>query len=152
MNLNFKKLLAYIGITFLIGNLFVLFVNSPEFYDGLDKAIEVPSIIFPIVWTILYLIMGISSYIISESNDPKRKDALRIYFIQLVVNSLWTLIFFGFRLYTFGFIWIILLIALVVVMIIKFFNIKKVAGLMNIPYLLWLLFAAYLNLTIGILN
>ena len=151
MKINFKKLIKYIIITFLIGSLFAVFVNDTDFYNGLNKGIDVPSIVFPIVWSILYLIMGITSYIVSSSKDISKNDALKIYFIQLVVNSLWTLLFFGFKLLTFSFIWIIFLIVLVVIMIIKFYTINKLSGILNIPYLFWLLCAAYLNLSIVIL-
>lgn len=152
MKINYKKLFKYIIITFLIGSIFAIFINNNVAYDNLNKSIEVPSIIFPIVWSILYLIMSVSAYMIDESNDTNKDDALKVYFIQLIVNSLWTLIFFGLKLYTIGYLWILLLIALVIVMIIKFYKIKKIAGLINIPYLLWLFFAFYLNFTIAILN
>ncbi len=151
MKINFKSLLLCIVITFFIGSFFALFINSNSYVD-LNKAIDVPGYIFPIVWIILYLIMGISLYIIYESFGYNKKDAIKTYFLQLLVNSFWTLIFFGFKLYLFGFIWILLLIVLVIMMIIKFYNINKFAGLMNIPYLFWLFFAAFLNLSIVILN
>lgn len=152
MKINYKKLLLYIVITFLIGSFFAIFTSNNETYQSLNKIIEVPGIVFPIVWSILYLLMAISAYIISESDDPNKTKALKNYFSQLVVNSLWTLIFFGFKLYTFGFIWILLLIALVILMIYNFYKIKKIAGYLNIPYLLWLIFAAVLNISIVVLN
>ena len=152
MKINLKKLLIYIIITFLIGSFFALFINNMNLYNNLNKPINIPGIVFPIVWSILYLLMGISVYIISESNDSNKKQAIKTYFVQLIVNSLWTLIFFGFKLYILSFIWILLLTVLVVIMIIKFYKINKLAGLINIPYLLWLLFASYLNLGIILLN
>ena len=150
MKINFKSLLLCIVITFFIGSFFALFINSNSYVD-LNKAIDVPGYIFPIVWIILYLIMGISLYIIYESFGYNKKDAIKTYFLQLLVNSFWTLIFFGFKLYLFGFIWILLLIVLVIMMIIKFYNINKFAGLMNIPYLFWLFFFSFLYLCIIIL-
>ncbi|MBE6154540.1 MAG: tryptophan-rich sensory protein [Firmicutes bacterium] len=152
MKINYKKLLLYIVITFLIGSFFAIFTSNNETYRSLNKIIEVPGIVFPIVWSILYLLMSISAYIVSESNDRNKNKALKIYFIQLIVNSLWTLIFFGFKLYAFGFIWILLLISLVVLMIYNFYKIKSVAGYINLPYILWLIFAAFLNISIVILN
>lgn len=145
--MSIKKLLKYIVVTFLIGSFFAIFINNRELYAELNKPIDVPSIVFPIVWSILYLLMSISIYLTSSN-----KDAKKIYFLQLIVNSLWTLVFFGFRWYTFSFIWLLLLITLVTIMVIKFYKINKVATYINIPYLLWLLFAAYLNLGIIILN
>ena len=151
MRINFKKLIFYIIITFIIGNIFTLFINT-ELYNNINKGIDIPGIVFPIVWSILFLLMAISAYIISESNNLNKISALKSYFIQLIFNSLWTLIFFGLRTYTLSFVWIIVLILLVINMITKFYNIKKIAGLINIPYIIWLLFAAYLNLSIIILN
>lgn len=109
-----------------------------------------PGIVFPIVWSILYILMGLSYYIVTESsNDESNK---KIYFLQIIVNSLWTLIFFGFKNFLLSWIWIVLLIVLVVIMIMKFYNINKVAGLLQIPYLLWLFIAFYLNFSIYLLN
>ena len=152
MKINYKKLLFYIIITFLIGGIFAIFINDPDFYNNLNKIINVPGMVFGIVWSILYLLMGISVYIISQSNDVDKKDATKLYFIQLIFNSLWTLIFFGFKLYVLSFIWIVILIILVIIMIIKFYKIDKKAGLLNIPYLLWLIFALVLSFSIILLN
>lgn len=151
MKINFKSLLLCIVITFFIGSFFALFIDSNSYVD-LNKAIDVPGYIFSIVWSILYLLMGISLYIIYESYGYNKKSAIKIYFLQLLVNFFWTLIFFGFKLYLLGFIWTLLLIVLVIIMIIKFYNINKLAGLMNIPYLFWLVLAGFLNLSIVILN
>lgn len=151
MKINFKILLLCIIITFFIGSFFSLFISTDS-YVSLNKIIDVPGYIFPIVWSILYLLMAISLYIVYESYGYNKKDAIKIYFLQLLVNSLWTLIFFGFKLYLFGFIWILLLIILVIIMIIKFYKINKIAGLLNIFYLFWLIFASVLNLSVVILN
>ena len=96
--------------------------------------------------------MGITSYIISESNSYDRDEALIVYIVQLVVNLLWSFLFFTFKWYFFSFLWILLLIALVLLMIRKFYRISKISGYLNIPYLLWLIFAAVLNLSIFFLN
>ena len=151
MKINYKLLLLCVIITFFIGSFFAFFISSNPYVD-LNKAVIVPSYIFPIVWSILYLLMGISLYIIYESYGYNKKVAFKIYFFQLLINSLWTLIFFGFKLYLLGFLWILLLIILVVMMIIKFYKINKIAGLINIPYLFWLIFAGFLNISIVILN
>lgn len=152
MKINYKKLIMFIIVTFAIGSLFAFLTGNNSLYSTLNKPINVPSIVFPIVWSILYLLMAISAYMISESNDYNKETALIIYFIQLIVNSLWTLFFFGLRLYLFSFFWILLLIVLVCIMIYKFYKINKIAGYLNIPYLLWLIFAAYLNYMIYYLN
>lgn len=153
MKINYKKLIFIILFTFFIGGFFSFFIpNSSGFYSSLEKPpLSPPGILFPIVWSILYIIMGVSLYIVSE-NEYRKEENYLIYIIQLVVNSLWTLLFFGFNLQLLSFFWILLLIVLVIVMIISFYKTSKVAGLLNIPYLIWLLFAVYLNLGIYLLN
>ena len=152
MKIDFKKLISSILITFLIGCLFVPFVSSYSFFEELNKGIDLPAITFPIVWSILYLIMGISLYMIRKSDDYGKTSAYKIYFAQLIVNSVWILIFFIFKMYVLSFIWIILLLILVIIMVVKFYKINKTAGLLNIPYIIWLLIASYLSLSIIILN
>ncbi len=153
MKINWKKLILIIIITFVIGSFFSIFtMNNMHTFKELSKPINVPAIVFPIVWSVLYLLMSISCYIIIESNNREKDKAVIWYAIQLVINSLWSLIFFGFGTYLLSFIWIILLLIAVMIMILKFYNINKVSAYINIPYLLWILFAGYLNLGIYFLN
>lgn len=121
-------------------------------YKDLIKPINVPGIVFPIVWVILYILMGISIYIISEDDYSDKKRSYTLYIIQLIMNSLWTLFFFGFKWYTFSSIWIVLLLIVVLLMIYNFSKINKTAAFLQIPYVIWLLFALYLNISIAILN
>lgn len=113
-----------------------------------------PSWIFPIVWVILYALMGISAYLIysSDTDDTTKKEALTIYFAQLAVNFSWSIIFFRFEALWAAFIAIIVLLALIIVMISRFKKISPTAAYMNIPYLIWVAFASYLNLATAILN
>lgn len=121
-------------------------------YDSLQQPfLAPPSIIFPIVWSILYILMGVSYGILKSNNLTDRKTDI-IYYMQLGVNLLWSIIFFILKWRLFAFIWIILLAILVLVMINEFYNKNKFAGLLQIPYLLWILFAGYLNITIYFLN
>lgn len=152
--IDFKKLFFYIFITILIGVLPSVFVfKNMDTYNLLNKpALSPPSIVFPIAWTILYILMGISIYRVMQTDNKRKNDARLIYFIQLVINALWTPIFFGFNEYFLAFLWIIMLILLVITMIITFFKIDKISSYLNIPYLLWLLFASYLNFGIFVLN
>lgn len=115
-----------------------------------NKSIAVPKIAFPVVWSILYLLMSISLYLILQKS--KNNKAIQLYFTQLIFNSLWTLIFFGFKLYFLSFIWILILTIMIVIMIYEFYHLSKIASFINIPYLLWVIFASYLNLTILLLN
>lgn len=153
MKINIRKLIIYILIPVLLGGLVGLLTGAGDNYKTIVQPdFAPPSILFPIVWTILYTLMGISSYIISSSNSYFKNDALFIYYLQLLVNLLWSFIFFKFNWYFISFIWILFLIYLVYLMIRKFYSISKISAYLQIPYLLWLVFASVLNLSIFILN
>lgn len=141
-----KNLIKNILIPVIMGGIIGLIINPFMNYQDLNKPpLSPPGITFPIVWTILYIIMGYSFYKQDEQNKT-------IYYTQLVVNGLWSIFFFVFKWYLFSFIWIILLIILVIIMIKEFYKLNKLSGLINIPYLIWLIFAAYLSFGIYILN
>lgn len=143
-----KKLLLYIFITLFIGGLPSIVVATNNTYNTLTKPpLSPPGVLFPIVWTILFILMGISVYLVKDD-----KEAVRYYFIQLIVNALWTPIFFGLKAYLLSFIWLVILIVLVVIMLDKFKEINKTSVYLNIPYLIWLVFALYLNAGIFLLN
>ena len=110
-----------------------------------------PAILFPIVWTILYVLMGVS-YGILKSKGKTNEKINSIYYKQLVINLLWPIFFFMLDWRLFSFIWIILLVIAVIKMIIEFYKEDKIAGLLQILYLIWLLFASYLNLSFYLLN
>jgi len=121
-------------------------------YNLLEKPfLAPPSILFPIIWTILYILMGIS-YGILDSKSLVDSEINIIYYLQLIVNLLWPIAFFVLKWRLFAFIWIIGLAILVFYMIIKFYRKDKLAGLLQIPYLVWTLFATYLNLFVYLLN
>lgn len=147
-----KIYIKSILIPVIIGGIVGLFISSSIDYNSLNKPfLAPPAIVFPIVWTILYTLMGIS-YGILKSNKLTDQEIDLIYYIQLGFNALWSIFFFLLKWRLFAFIWIIILAILIVVMIFKFYNRNKVAGLLQIPYLLWVLFASYLNIAIYILN
>ena len=136
-----------------VGTLSALFSGNMQIYSSINKpALSPPGILFPIVWTILYILMGISSYIIHKSSDPKRKSALRTYALQLFFNFYWSIIFFRFNLYFTAFVWLLVLIFLVIKMIRQFYRINPISAYLQVPYLLWCLFATYLNFMIFRLN
>ena len=148
-----KVLIISIIIPILVGVIGNLLGNADMGFDLVKKpSFNPPGIIFPIVWTILYILMGISSYIVYTSDSKYKNSALRIYALQLIVNMLWTFFFFNLKWYLFSFLWIILLIVLVIIMIYRFIKINKISGYIQIPYLLWLIFASILNFSIFILN
>ncbi len=119
--------------------------------DMVKPPLSPPSYIFPIVWTILYILMGIS-YFIATKDKENDKDLNQIYILQLLVNFFWPIIFFVLKMYFTAFLWIILLIILVIVMIKELLKNNKISGYLQIPYLIWLLFATYLNIGIFLLN
>ena len=122
-----------------------------EYNQLKQPSLAPPSALFPIVWTILYILMGVS-YGILRSKGLTDKEIDVIYYCQLIVNSLWSFIFFVFEWRFLAIIWIILLAVLVTVMIVRFYRKDKIAGLLQIPYLLWVLFATYLTIAIYFLN
>lgn len=139
-------------IPVIIGGVIGLIISRSIDYNSLQKPpLSPPSILFPIVWTILYLLMGISYGILDSKSLIELKTKI-IYSLQLFVNATWSLIFFTLKWRLFAFIWIIILDVLVIVMIIDFFKKNKTAGLLQIPYLLWIIFASYLNLGVYLLN
>lgn len=111
-----------------------------------------PGFVFSIVWNILFVLMGIGSASVYCSQDSRRGMALRLYATQLAVNFFWTIFFFKFRLRLFSFFWLIFLLVLVILMVRRFRKILAFAGNLQIPYVAWLLFAAYLNLGVWYLN
>lgn len=150
-----NKVLIYIKsilVPLLIGGLVGFLTSDYIDYNNLiQPSFAPPSILFPIVWTILYTLMGVS-YGILKSNSLTDDKINTIYYSQLFVNALWSFFFFVFQWRLFSFFWILLLIALVVLTIIEFYRKNKVAGLLQIPYLLWISFASVLNLSIYLLN
>jgi len=153
-NKKLATLSVFVLIPLLVGYLAGFFTSdSMMLYSQLNKPpISPPGYIFPIVWTILYVLMGISSHIIYESNSPNSKKVLKVYVFQLILNFLWSIIFFGFNNFVLAFVWILFLILVIIYMIYEFSKISKIAALLQIPYLLWCIFAAYLNFMIIILN
>ena len=123
-----------------------------EFNSLIKPILSPPGFIFPIVWTILYVLMGIGSYLVYNENDYLSSYSLKIYAINLFVNFLWSPIFFGLNLRLFALIWIILLDFIVIYMIYSFYKVNKKAAYLQIPYLVWCLFATYLNLAFYLLN
>lgn len=149
---KFKLYAKSIIIPVIVGGIVGLLISGSIDYNPLQKPfLAPPSIVFPIAWTILYILMGVSYGILKDKSLIDSKTNV-IYYLQLIVNALWSIIFFTLKWRLFAFIWIILLDILVIVMIINFYKKNKLSGLLQIPYLLWSLFASYLNLFIYLLN
>lgn len=153
------------ALTFIIASIFPLAVgglaafltrNNMNIYEEIKTPpLSPPSILFPIAWTILYILMGISSAIIRrkrEENKAAAENALLIYAASLVFNFIWSLIFFNFKMYLFSFIWLAVLLALIILTIIKYRRLSPPAAYLQLPYALWVAFAGYLNFGIYLLN
>ena len=136
----------------IVGGIVGFIISKSIDYNNLQKPfLAPPSIAFPIVWTILYILMGIS-YGILKSKKLTSKEIDVIYYLQLGFNAIWSIFFFSLKWRLFAFLWIIILAILIIIMIKKFYEKDKLAGLLQIPYLIWVLFASYLNISIYILN
>ena len=155
--MNWKKIkpflfsiLIAVGVGALSG---FLTKDAMPAYESLPKSnLTPPSIVFPIVWTILFVLMGISAAIIFRSDSPDRKKCLWLYGIQLAVNFLWSIFFFNLQWFLFSFLWLFLLWLLILATIWNFWEISQTAALLLFPYLIWVSFAGYLNFVIWILN
>ena len=149
---KFKIYLESVLIPIIVGGIVGLIISDSIDYDTLTKPfLSPPSLLFPIMWTVLYFLMGISYGIlkIRHLDDTKIKI---IYYLQLFVNAFWSIFFFSLKWRLFSFIWILLLDFLVGWMIVLFYRKNKTASLLQLPYLFWILFASYLNLAIYLLN
>lgn len=156
MKINKPLLILCIAIPLLVGVVSALLSGGGmEVFATVNKPpLAPPAWLFPVAWTILYTLMGISSYLILTSGASVEaiQEAMNVYALQLLVNFLWPTFFFNFGWYLFAFFWLVLLWLLVLLMIWKFKDISKLAAILNIPYLLWLTFAGYLNFSIWLLN
>lgn len=148
LKIYFKAIIIPVVVGAITGFLISGFID----YNSLEKPfLAPPSWLFPIIWSILYVLMGIS-YGILDSNSLVDSKINLIYYLQLFVNALWPIAFFILKWRFFAFLWILLLLVLIIIMIINFYRKNKIAAYLQIPYLLWTAFATYLNLGIYILN
>ena len=126
-----------------------------ETFQSLNKPpLAPPGWLFPVVWTILFVLMGIASYLVLTAGKDRltTRAALTVYGIQLAVNFFWPVIFFNLGSYLFAFLWLILLWVLILATAILFYQLSKPAAWLLIPYLIWVTFAGYLNFGVFILN
>lgn len=153
MKIEWKKLLTCIAIPLIVGGISSFLTSgNMEIFNTLNKPpLSPPGFLFPVVWTILYILMGIASYLVLIS-EKTVYNALTIYGIQLFFNFFWSIIFFNLNLYLFAFIWLFVLWLLILKTAMLFYQTEKPAGYLMIPYLLWVTFAGYLNFGIYLLN
>lgn len=157
MILSAKKWVTYaifLVLTLGIGGLSALLTrNAMASYETLKKApLTPPSSVFPFVWTVLYILMAVGASMVFLSGESGRGRALFLYFAQLIVNFFWSIFFFNLQAHLFSFFWLLLLLGLIAAMTVLFYRISKPAALLQIPYLLWVAFAGYLNFMVWMLN
>ena len=156
MKIRWKTLIFNLAVPLITGAVSGFLTRSAmQQYGQLNQPpLSPPSAVFPVVWTTLFLLTGISAYLVTmkRSDGLKSFDLPAVYWIQLIVNFIWPLIFFNLAIYGIALAWLILLIILVIYMIFQFHDITPAAGWLQVPYLLWLIFAGYLNAGIWLLN
>ena len=156
MKINWKTLIFFVVIPFLVGGVAGLISReNMAMFELLDKPLLSPQgWLFSLVWTILYTLMGVASYLAFTSKQDRNeiKLALQIYSLQLAFNFFWTILFFNFELYFFAFFWLLALLALIILTTILFYKVSKPAAYLMSPYTILVIFAAYLNLGIALLN
>ena len=153
MKIQWKKLIVCIAIPLAVGALAALLSGGGmDAFEMLEKPpLSPPGWLFPVVWTILYVLMGTASYLVLTSGK-NAKTALTVYAVQLAFNFLWPILFFDLELYLFAFIWLVALWLLILITSVLFYRISPTAGYLMIPYLVWVTFAGYLNYGIFLLN
>ena len=154
--INWGTLAISVLIPLVVGGISALLtMNAMEEFSSLDQPpLSPPGWLFPVVWSLLYILMGIAFYrVVRSGRDNEQKlSAIKVYFLQLAINFLWSILFFNFGLYTFSVVWLALLLITVVMTAVKFYKIDRISGYLFIPYIIWILFAAYLNIGIAVLN
>ncbi len=151
---KYSTYILFIAFTLAVGGVSALLSRNgiAQYRYLVQPPLSPPALLFPIVWTVLYTLMGISASIIWNSKDENKETAIVIYAVQLAVNFLWPIFFFVFEARFLAFLWLLLLIFLVFLMIKHFCEISSLAAWLQLPYFVWLLFAAYLNLASYLLN
>lgn len=156
MKIKWKPLIFAVLIPLFVGALSALLSGGgmKAFASMNQPPLSPPGWLFPVVWTVLYVLMGIASYLVFTASAPpeQKRSALTLYGVQLFFNFLWSIIFFSLQQYLLAFFWLLALWLLIYLTLHEFLKINKTAGLLLLPYLLWVSFAGYLNFAIFLLN
>ncbi len=156
MKIKWKLLIACIAVPLVVGGISAIAtMGAMKDFSALEKPLlSPPGWLFPVVWSILFVLMGIASYLVITSGGLQKhiNSAITVYAVQLIFNFFWSFFFFNLKLYFFSFAWIIALWLLIIVTLVLFSRLSKTSGYLLIPYLLWVSFASYLNLGIALLN
>ena len=151
---KYRTIIIQVIVALLAGGLASLLGGdtAPLYERLVSPPLAPPGWVFPVVWTVLYILMGIAAGLVARSGDMDSGDALALYYLQLGLNVLWPLVFFRFEWITFGAVWLFLLTAAVYAVWRRFRAINTAAGWLLVPYLLWCVFALYLNIGFAVLN
>lgn len=156
MKIEWKKLLLCMAIPLAVGGVSALVTRGAmeDFATVKQPPLSPPGWLFPVAWTILYLLMGLASYLVMTAcgNPRWKKEALSVYWVQLAVNFFWSILFFNVKAYLLAFVWLVLLWVLILLTLIRFARVRPAAGWLLVPYLLWVTFAGYLNMGVYLLN
>lgn len=155
MIIMWRKFLICLAIPLGVGGLSALLTSgNMQMFEEINKPpLSPPGWLFPVVWTILYILMGIALYLVVVAKENKGKLAAYISFgVQLFFNFFWSIIFFNARAYLFAFVWLVLLWVAIIVNIYFFNKVNKTSAKLLVPYLIWVTFAGYLNFGIYLLN
>jgi len=154
--INIGALVIALLIPLLVGAISAaLSAKGMTTYGTMSKPpLSPPAWLFPVAWTILYIMMGLASYFVytAEFSWGNKTLALLVYCIQLAMNFMWSIIFFNWNAYLGAFVWLIIMWCMVIFCAVRFFSISRTATYLFIPYILWLTFAAYLNFGTYIIN
>ncbi len=157
MKQKIKTYIISIAVALGVGGLSAFFTrNNMDLYEEIvTPPLSPPSVLFPIVWTVLYVLMGISAAMICTdafTSQREKRSALFTYSLSLIVNFFWSIIFFNMRAFFFAFLWLLLLLFLIIKTIVKYRDINPTAAYLQIPYAIWVSFAGYLTASIWFLN
>ena len=150
---KFLRNIFYLFLPLVLGGIVGLIISKSIDYNSLiQPPLAPPSLAFPIAWTIIYFLMGLSYFLYKKNSNSNAKQIAIVYYLQLFVNLAWSIIFFSLKWRLFSCFWIILLVLLVFYLIYLFYKEYKISAYLNIPYLVWIIFATYLNIGIYVLN
>lgn len=145
-----------IAIPLAVGGLSALITHdSMKSFEQLNQpSLSPPGWLFPAVWSVLYILMGLASYFVLNRGNGKKqiRVSLYLYTLQLIMNFFWSIIFFNLGWFLFAFVWLVVLLILIILTTVLFFRQTETAGYLMIPYILWVIFAGYLNFCIYLLN
>ena len=153
MKIQWKKLIVSVLLPLAVGGLSALLTRKgmQDFSSMAQPPLSPPAWLFPVAWTALYILMGVACYLVWIS-PQKAPNALFAYGIQLFFNFFWSILFFGIKNELLAFLWLLLLWTAILWTLVLFYRTRKTAGLLLVPYLVWVTFAGYLNLGVYLLN